>query len=235
MPNDFFQFKQFRIEQKDCSMKVTTEACLFGALVSLQGTEKRILDIGTGSGLLALMLAQRSQSNVDAVEQDQGAAMQAGQNFSVSPWSNQLSIFHSSVQEFSLSNDSKYDLIVCNPPFFANHLRNERVPGNEAIHSNKLPQSDLIQSLTSLADPATRLWLLYPDFEFRQFTNSMVLKGWNVERQINIYNRPGKPIFRTVGSFVKGPVSKIEKRFFIRDDENSYSQEFSELLSSYYL
>lgn len=101
MPNSYFQFKQFRIDQGDCAMKVTTEGCAFGALVQLMGDEKRLLDIGTGTGLLSLMLAQRSNASMDAVEIDAEAAKQAAKNFGSSPWVDRLTIHHLPIQLFA--------------------------------------------------------------------------------------------------------------------------------------
>ena len=122
--NSFFQFKQFRIVQSDCAMKVTTEGCVFGASVVLEGTEKKILDIGSGTGLLALMLAQRSDAHIIGVELDEAASKQAAKNFDGSPWQDRLVLVEGSVQTFDSSNEENFDLIFYNTPFFSNNLKN---------------------------------------------------------------------------------------------------------------
>lgn len=117
MPNTYFQFKQFRIDQDQTAMKVTTEACILGAWVDEQIPPQTVLDIGTGTGLLALMLAQKfPQAEIDAVEIDQGAFTQAHANFHSSPWPERLQVFHQRIQDFDPGK--KYDLIISNPPFF---------------------------------------------------------------------------------------------------------------------
>ncbi|MFT5773225.1 MAG: tRNA1Val (adenine37-N6)-methyltransferase, partial [Algoriphagus sp.] len=123
MGNSWFQFQQFRINQDRCAMKISTDAVLLGALAEAD-EPKHILDIGTGTGVIALMLAQRfSEAKIVAVELDEQAAMQAGENFEHSRFSEQLSISHAAIQDFSVSN--KFDLIVSNPPYFTAHLKGQ--------------------------------------------------------------------------------------------------------------
>ncbi len=132
VPQDYFEFKQFVIHQGDCAMKVTTEGCLFGALVE-GANPKRILDIGAGTGLLSLMLAQKYPSaKIHAVELDQKAHIQAQANFAKSPWAENLQIHVGRIQDFHPRE--KFDLIVCNPPFFKNSLHSNDKSKNLAIH-----------------------------------------------------------------------------------------------------
>ena len=121
MPNDYFKFKQFTIHQDKCAMKVGTDGVLLGAWAECANA-KGILDIGTGTGLIALMIAQRSNAKIDAVEIDETASKQAKENIKKSLWNDRIEILNISFQDFSKSTNEKYDLIVSNPPYFQNSL-----------------------------------------------------------------------------------------------------------------
>ncbi|MEM8894752.1 MAG: methyltransferase [Bacteroidota bacterium] len=141
MPNTYFDFKQFRVDQGQSGMKVTTEGCILGAWARFN-QPKRILDIGTGTGLLSLMLAQRYPTGIiDAVELDEKAAQQAKQNFRKSPWSSKLTAHHCCIKDFEAVNGRCYDLIICNPPFFKNDLKSTNSQKAKAIHNDNLSQS----------------------------------------------------------------------------------------------
>ena len=119
MPNTWFRFKQFTIEQEQTAMKVGTDGVLLGAWASVPEPGSRVLDVGTGTGLIALMIAQRTKNvEVDAVEIDPSSARQARENFQHSPWKDRLSCVHSSFQDYTAQNKSRYELIICNPPFY---------------------------------------------------------------------------------------------------------------------
>src|SRR5664280_2075596 len=120
--NKWFEFKQFRVEQSKAAMKVGTDGVILGAWTSVDNAS-RILDVGTGTGLIALMLAQRSNAAIDAVEIDDDAYCEAKFNFEQSPWKERLKIFHSDFNAFSKEYGHQYDLIVSNPPFFIDSLK----------------------------------------------------------------------------------------------------------------
>ena len=123
MPNDYFQFQQFRIEQAACAMKVSTDACLLGAVADLTGAT-RLLDIGTGTGLLALMAAQRHATvEIVAVEIDAAAATQAAANAAASPWAGRIEVRAMSLDDFAATQPAFFGHIICNPPFFRQSLR----------------------------------------------------------------------------------------------------------------
>ena len=126
MSNSFFKFKEFTVHQDKTAMKVCTDACLFGAWAAKQieiFDLKNILDIGTGTGLLALMLAQSSRAKIDAVEINELAAEQAAANFCNSPWNSQLYVHQKSINRFTQEQNKPYDFIISNPPFFENQLK----------------------------------------------------------------------------------------------------------------
>lgn len=133
MSNSYFQFKQFRVEQDRCAMKVTTDACIQGAWTPVLPSVKNVLDVGTGTGILALMLAQKnSEITVDAIEVDKDAAGQARANVAGSPWRERINILEGDVRNYPF--DKRYDLIITNPPFFSNSLLGDDVNKNLARH-----------------------------------------------------------------------------------------------------
>src|SRR5690606_28939842 len=132
--------------------KVCTEACVFGALAKFD-KPARILDIGAGTGLLSLMLAQKFNCPIDAVEIEQQAFLQTQINFKSSIWTERLRIFHASIQDFQSEAPEKYDLIITNPPFFTDHLQTRNPAKNLAIHNNSLSQEDLLESIAALLSP----------------------------------------------------------------------------------
>jgi len=143
-----FHFKKFSIEDNKSAMKIGTDAVLLGAWTPC-ANESHILDIGTGSGILALMMAQRNYAiPVDAVEIDYDAAMLAHQNFKLSPWTDQICIFNTTIQQFSLLKREKYSLIICNPPFFTESLKAPDKARSIARHNDTLPVDELL-SITS--------------------------------------------------------------------------------------
>ncbi|MCR6638684.1 MAG: methyltransferase [Sporocytophaga sp.] len=117
MGNSYFRFKQFQVNQEKTGMKVCTDSCIFGAYIDPGGAQT-ILDIGSGTGLLSLMMAQKTNAEINAVEIDDDASLQSEENFKNSKWSDRLYIFKSPIQEFSAAATKKYDLIISNPPFF---------------------------------------------------------------------------------------------------------------------
>ncbi len=156
-----FYFKKFTIHQKNAPLRITSDACIFGAWISIQNAQK-ILDIGTGTGILALMLAQRSQAQIDALEINKKAFLQAQENFSQSIYQQQICAIQGSIQEYAQKNNLPYDLIVCNPPFFQNSLVSDNLDKNIAKHTEKLTFDDLTQCVSNLLHPEGRFAVLLP-------------------------------------------------------------------------
>src|SRR6266850_1577807 len=144
-----FTFKQFIVHHDRCAMKVGTDAVLLGAWAGAAGA-KTILDIGTGSGIIALMLAQRTPSyaRIDAVEIEQSDFLQASENAQNSPWPEKIIVHHTSIQEYQ--TDSQYDLIICNPPYFINSLLPPSPFRKQARHAALLPNRDLLTAVKRL-------------------------------------------------------------------------------------
>jgi tRNA1Val (adenine37-N6)-methyltransferase len=164
MANPFFQFKQFTVFHDQCAMKVTTDACLFGAWVAKKMSEKnwnekKMLDIGTGSGLLSLMIAQQNNLFIDAVEIDIFAAKQAKENLASSPYADRLRLFPCNILAFEQTG---YDCIVSNPPFYENELISPKQEKNIARHSQQLSLKDLIASINQKLNADGIFFLLLP-------------------------------------------------------------------------
>ncbi|KOF01755.1 hypothetical protein OB69_15520 [Roseivirga seohaensis subsp. aquiponti] len=237
MANSFFQFKQFRIEQGNCGMKVTTEGCLFGALRLTPSTfnPKRILDIGTGTGLLALIKAQQTDAFIDAVEIDETAFKQAKVNFESSPWSNRLSAFHTDLLEFEPNH--LYDYIVCNPPFFQDNQLGSNRQKNQAIHNSSLTFEDLATSISRLLNSEKGIAsVIYPEYEMSLFSQKMQERGFHVVADIRVLNQRSKPVFRKVKSFsLIKPELEITETLIIKEENGAYTDQFTHLLKDYYL
>lgn len=237
MANSFFQFKQFRIDQGNCGMKVTTEGCIFGALPTFSNGLKpnKVLDIGTGTGLLALMKAQQTEAQIDAIEIDEIAYEQAKANFENSSWANRLSVFHVDLLEFK--PNLYYDQIICNPPFFQDNQLGTNSRKNKAIHNSNLSFDDLAAGISRLLTPETGVAsVLYPEHEMNVFSQKMKQKGFNVVADIQVYNQIGKPTFRRIKSFSQMKTeSKVPKTFIIKEQDGAYTKQFVHLLKDYYL
>lgn len=159
--NNYFQFKQFTIYQDKAAMKVGTDGTLLGAWAAIDNCT-RILDVGTGTGLIALMMAQRSNAMVTAIEIEENAAFEAKQNVVISPWGNRVDVRHISLQEYSKTCSSKFDLIVSNPPFFSQAFKAANENRTMARHNDSLPFSELFSHSTDLLSSKGELAVVLP-------------------------------------------------------------------------
>lgn len=234
MANTYFQFKQFTINQGQCAMKVSTEACLLGAWVP--DTEpNRILDIGSGTGLLALMLAQRINSPIDALELDEQAANQASQNVLESPWADRIHLINENVFEWAQTTDQSYDLIISNPPFFTNSLKSEASQKNLAKHdTSDFNKANLVAVLKKMLSEKGKAYILYPELESEQFKKEAKNIGLFCEPALVISNQPNGPTFRIVSMISKHLCQQECHELSIREGQ-AYSKEFEKMLSPYYL
>lgn len=233
MANSFFQFKEFRVDQDKSGMKVTTDGCFFGALIQPLKIGA-ILDIGAGTGLLSLMLAQRTKAQIQAIELNEKAYLQASQNFKNSPWSENLSCLNIAVQDYHPS--FQYDQIICNPPFFDGSPKGNSEGKNQAVHSITLSQEELITAIKELLKSEGRLWVMYPEYEMDQFCIKAKEEGFFAKQEIILRNKPESPVFRKIIEFKKSDHMEFEqKEYCIRNSNGKYSPEFIDLLKPYYL
>ncbi|BDD08872.1 tRNA1(Val) (adenine(37)-N6)-methyltransferase [Fulvitalea axinellae] len=236
MANDYFEFKQFRIQQDRCGMKVSTDACLFGSFVTKPGA-KNILDIGTGTGLLTLMLAQRHpNSQITAVEIDSDAFQQALENFKNSPWYDRLNIEHASIQEFVQATDKKFDLIICNPPFYPDHIKSSDQKRSKAFHNDHLSFSDLAQSCSKLISDSGEFFLLLPERQSREFEQIAKRCGLFLQTSTKVRGTVKGKVIREIGSYSKKKVDDIpENEIAINSEPGVYTEEFTRFMKPYYL
>jgi tRNA1Val (adenine37-N6)-methyltransferase len=233
MANSFFQFKQFRIDQSEAALKVCTESCIFGASIPIEGAQ-RILDIGTGTGLLALMLAQRSQASLEAIELDEASARDAQFNFSQSPWKERLTLYIGDVKKFSPSK--KFDVIISNPPFFIHHLKSADARTNAALHGSELRPQDLCELVNRFATDDGRFFVLLPEQELLLVREQLEASGWTSTYELSIYQDASKPVFRKIGGFSrKKETPFISKQLVIYAPGRIYTDAFIQLLKEYYL
>ncbi len=236
--NNYFQFKKFKIQQENCAMKVCTDACLFGAWVAdyLQAKntiQNKILDIGCGTGLLSMMIAQKNNFPIDAIEIDEQAYLQAKENVSQSIFSTQIKIHHTAIQNFKTKN--KYDFIICNPPFYEQHLKANISSKNKAMHDDTLTLQELLPCIKKLLHEDGNFALLIPYHRLPFLKKTLAENNFFIQYQINIKQTPLHNYFRTMMIINNFTTENNINTLTIKDDKNQYSKAFGSLLSMYYL
>lgn len=241
MPNSFFRFKQFTVHQTNAVLKVSTEACILGAWATATDGATRFLDVGTGTGLLALMLAQRyPQATIDAVEVAETAARQATDNVASSSFADRIRVHQVAIQEFSIFNfqpstSKGYDFIVANPPFYQNHLRSPDMVRNAAKHAESLTFDELLEAVRRLLAPAGGFVVLLPPVETEGFLRKATDSGLFLHRQLRVRHHPGGKLFRLVSELGFSETNAVFEELSIHAPEGNYSPEFVALLKEFYL
>ena len=211
-------------------MKVCTDACLFGAwtVSEMRNDEIRtILDVGTGTGLLSLMVAQATDAQIDAVEIDENANAQASENFDASPWSNKLRLHHCAVQQYD--PPYRFDLIICNPPFYENDLQSPDKKKNLAMHSTQLSADELFYSLKRLLAPGGKIAMLVPYHRAKTVERKIDDNNLFVYKKVAVKQTEKHSPFRCM-YLIKDVISGFsESEITVKDEE------FNFLLKSYYL
>lgn len=231
--NKGFEFKQFYILQNEVAMKVSETACLFGAFMPLTGREQAILDIGTGTGVLALMLAQRSNSPITAIEIDAEASKQAHDNVMNSVFSNRIDVQKADLR--SWIPPRQFDAIVCNPPFFENQLPSANAKKKMAWHSSHLT---LLQLITKAADSLSsqgQIGLLIPYQRMQEVENIGVQLDLSVAYRYTLQHAENHPI-KWVIIGLSNSSSKVchEQRLVIRQEDRHYTKVVFKRLQPFY-
>lgn len=235
MPNNYFQFKQFTINQENCAMKVCTDACILGAWFSAKiTTHTTVLDIGSGTGLLMMMLAQRSQADIHGIEIDPAAYNQLKENISQNDWKARLKVFEGDARSFSFP--VKYDFIISNPPFFENDLLSSDDREQVAKHSKHLTLEALIEVIANNLQPQGAFGILLPWHRWEEFNKLATQHNFSLTEKLVVRHTPKHAPFRAILHYTRN--NNIDARSFelsIKDEHNVYTPEFVQLLKDYYL
>ena len=234
--NNYFQFKQFRIIQERSAMKVGMDGVLLGAWTDASKAA-RILDIGTGTGLIALMMAQINLSaQIDAIEVDPDAFQEACLNIQQSDWSDRINIELCSFQEFAERTNLKYDLIVSNPPFFTNGVKAPVENRAQARHSDSLPLDVLISGAAELLRENGRIALVLPVESIQEITKLADLNKLYIARLCRVKPNPVKPVFRILIELTNSTCTIQESELMIEfEKHHDYTPEYKALTKDFYL
>ena len=234
-------------------MKVCTDACLFGAWVAKQPsieTAHSIVDIGTGTGLLSLILAQVTDKNntkITAVEIESQAATEASSNFNISKWSDRLNLVNDSIQNYTANfmaardEKNKFDIIITNPPFYEGDLKSPDSNKNKAAHSTELSWTSLVENSASLLKEEGHFFVLVPTLRAYTMQKLAEANHLNLAEEVLVYNDAKHLPFRSFLHFQKNMNSLdkgnsvLRNKIVIKNTDNSYSPAFIELLKDYYL
>lgn len=235
MPNPYFRFKQFTVYHDRCAMKVGTDGVLLGAWSDVSEANTA-LDIGTGTGLIAMMIAQRNQYIVtDAIDIDRDAIEQAEENIRQSPFHSRIRCYQSSLQSFNGQCQKKYDAIVSNPPFFAQSLKSPDGGRTLARHTDSLQMEELMGISSDFLSDKGKLSIIYP-FEYKELLVQQATKsGLYVSRITNVYPTPSSPAKRILMELSKNNLPQIESNLIIEKERHIYSDEFMALVKDFYL
>lgn len=229
-----FKFKKFSLDDSKSAMKLGTDAVLLGAFVKAANA-KLILDIGTGSGIIALMTAQKSSADIHAIDIDEDSFFQAKDNFNNSKWSDKFTAFNISLQKYSLKTKLKYDLIVCNPPFFINSLKSIDKRKNISKHNDLLSFDDLISGTKKLLSPKGNFSIILPFNESLIFTEKATKNLLFANKSISIKPKTNKAVNRVIMNFSFYQTTPLLETLTIRNNDNTYTAEYIELTKDFYL
>lgn len=233
MSNSYFRFKQFTIHHDKCAMKVGTDGVLLGAWASAENM-MRILDVGTGTGLIALMLAQRNpQAQITAVEIDEDAVIQAKANATCSPWGDRIEVVCNDFRLFQ--TESKYNLIVSNPPYFVDALNCPDKQRNLARHTCELNYEILFQRSAQLLCEQGRICIIIPAEAERLVIDTAWKYKLYPSRRLRVFTKPGKPYRRVLISFGIQEKECIEETLCIEVEHNQFTPEYIALTKEFYL
>ena len=249
MPNSYFRFKQFTIHQDRCAMKVCTDSCILGAWTALringvrnkpdngvknisEGQVSNILDIGTGTALLPLMLAQKTNARIDTIEYDPETCLQAGENIRLSPWADRIQLLEGDVRDYIFP--TAYDYIITNPPFFESDLRSPEQKKNMAKHNDSLTLEILTSLIRSNLQPDGAFSILLPFHRNDYFKKLAGENGFFLQEELILKQTPSHAPFRSVLLFSNKESQKIIYEELTIKKEGKYSAEFKVLMQDYY-
>lgn len=235
MGNEYFRFKKFNIMQDKCAMKVGTDGVLLGAWTDTTNISN-IADIGTGTGLIAIMLAQKSEAKITGIEIDADAAGQARENMSMTEWKDRLSVVNADINDFYVNHEGEYDLIVSNPPFFNEKTKGHHEKRNMARHTDILDFACLTKAVSHMLTEGGLFCVVLPSIASAEFVGEALKHKLYLSRKTNVITKPGASPKRVLMEFMKGHQPSYTKISELPLSENGEkSHEYLSLTSDYYL
>lgn len=233
MANPFFTFKKFSVRHDRCAMKVGTDGVLLGAWTNVANS-RQVLDIGTGTGLIALMLAQRSdRTQITAVDIDSDAVLQASENIIASPWRHRIEVLQKDICTYV--GDILFDTIVSNPPYFSNSLKCVDLQRNTARHTDTLTASSLLSKVADLLTPEGCFSVIIPSGQTDEFIQLANVQGLYPSRLTQVITRPGLPPKRSLLEFQKKRQDYTTNELIIELERHVYSKDYIALTKDFYL
>lgn len=226
-----FKFKHFEVNQTNSAMKTGTDAMVFGSLIDVED-KLNALDIGTGTGVLSLMAAQRNPKlKITAIEIEANAFQEAKLNFDASPFQNQLTALHIDFLEFN--SDVKFDLIFSNPPYFENASKSLNPTKNLARHDDSLPLNKIFEKASDLLTEKGVFWIILPDLTFDNYLDFAMDQGLYLIKQIGIFGKENQ-LVRKIGAFSKANQEPEISRLIIRKSDGNYTEDYKKMTSEYH-
>ncbi len=237
MGGDSFSFKNFTVKQSMSAMKVGTDGIILGAWAEPSGTVDHILDIGAGTGLIALMLAQRfPEARIDGVEIDANAAVEATDNAKASPYGCRVEVKCCDFQNFSADCARKYELVVSNPPYFDGSYKSTDSQRMAARHRESLPFEELVDGVLRVLCPSQgKFFVILPAVDAGKFIKIAHRRGLYCHSTLEVIPRVGKSVKRVVAEFSTDIATEITVHSLTIMDELHYTEEFKSLTSDFYL
>jgi tRNA1Val (adenine37-N6)-methyltransferase len=231
-----FQFKKFTINQDRCAMKVGTDGVLLGAWCPIDNNPFSILDIGAGTGILSLILAQRSNAfQIDAIEIDEDAYEQCVENFESSPWGDKLFCFHAGLDEFMEEPEEDYDIIISNPPFYTEDYKTENEQRDLARFSDALPFEDLVEAAHLLLSENGIFAVIIPFKEEEKFITLAKVFELYPFKITRVKGTPTTEIKRSLLAFSKTQKQTLVDELTIETARHQYTEEYIDLTKDFYL
>ena len=231
-----FQFKQFSIQQDRCAMKVGTDSVLLGAWCPIENNPFSVLDIGAGTGILSLMIAQRSNAEqIDALEIDEDTYEQCVENFETSPWGDKLFCFHAGLDEFVDEPEDEYDLIISNPPFYTDDFKSPTTSRDLARFEDALPFEELIEAAALLLSDNGIFSVIIPFKEEERFVSMCKELDLFPLKITRVKGTPTSEIKRSLLAFCRIEQTPLIDELIIEISRHNYTPEYIELTKEFYL
>lgn len=232
-----FSFKQFSVQQDKCAMKIGTDGVLLGAWCPIDNNPFSVLDIGAGTGILSLMLAQRTNAEqIDALEIDEEAYEQCVENFENSPWSDRLFCFHAGLDEFVEEPEDEYDIIISNPPFYSEDFKTSNPQRDTARFQDALPFEDLIDAADLLLSENGIFAVVIPYKEEERFIDLCAEVELFPIKVTRVKGSHTTPIVRSLLAFKRYELSVLEAdELVVEINRHEYTDDYIDLTKDFYL